>query len=157
MLRLQLAAAENAARERLEQVRALEEELHELANASARQAEEAASQIAYMEAQWCAGESAAGTQGVKGLEARMREMCIAHEGDMKEAVSHTWAEAEARCSAAIEKEKHRSAVHAAARLAETAWGAVKGSCEAEVDVVRDDRVVLALLLGQLSQLASTLI
>ncbi len=156
MLRLQLAAAEHAARERLAQVQALEEELHELTLASARQAEEAAAQIAYMEAQWRAGEANARPRAAAELDARLNEMRVTHDSELKEAVARAWTDAESLCARAIEQEKHRGAVHAAARLAGASWGAVRSSCEAELDVVRDDRAMLALMLGQLDQLASAL-
>ena len=156
MLRLQLAAAEHAARERLAQVQALEEELHELTRASARQAEEAAAQLSYMEAQWRAGEANARPRAAAELDARLNEMRVTHDSELKEAVARAWTDAESLCARAIEQEKHRGAVHAAARLAGASWGAVRSSCEAELEVVRDDRAMLALMLGQLDQLASAL-
>ncbi|KAF8202971.1 hypothetical protein BJ912DRAFT_842150 [Pholiota molesta] len=161
MLRLQLAAAERQAAEREAQIRALEEELHELARAGARQAEEAAAQIAYMERQYRAERVAAAaapsprvkekanTLPLTEVERMLGEARQAHEQE----VQRVWEEAQAARAAEVEREAKRGAVQAAAQAAEACWGAVHSTCAAELDVVRDERAVLSLLLVQLDGLA----
>ncbi|KAF9481683.1 hypothetical protein BDN70DRAFT_511916 [Pholiota conissans] len=171
MLRLQLAAAERQAAEREAQIRALEEELHELARAGAQQAEESAAQIAYMEQQWRAeraatAAAAAQTQNTQmdedddeeeqddtltlpEVERMLNDAKYAHERE----VQRVWEEAEAARMQEVQRESLRGVLCASAAAAEARWGAVHTACSAEIDVVRDERAVLKLLLVQLDALA----
>ncbi|KAF8971472.1 hypothetical protein BDZ97DRAFT_1786702 [Flammula alnicola] len=154
MLRLQLAAAEAAAHDRLGQVQAMEEEMQHLRLAHAHEREETQKQVAYMEAQWRAGDERAAYAA--DLEARLRQAHVSREQAVEDAVARVWEEAKRAHAMQLKAEGLRCEMGASARLAASGWGAVRDACEVELDVVRSDRGVLSLLLAQLDQLAHAL-
>ena len=154
MLRLQLAAAENTARERLFQIQAMEEEIHELKQAHAHQMEESQKQMVYMEAQWREKDAQASYSA--SLEDKLRHLEMSHERTMEETVKRCQQNALRTQSFVLKAEGLRCEAVFSARLAASSWSAVHDTCEVELDLIRDDKAVFSLLLMQLDQMYSDL-
>lgn len=153
MLRLQLAAAENTARERLFQIQAMEEEIHDLKQAHGHQMEESQKQMVYMEAQWREKDEQALYSA--SLEDKLRHLEISHERAIEETVKRCQEDALKSQSLVFKTEGLRCEAMFSARLAASSWSAVRDTCEVELDLIRDDKAVFSLLLMQLDQMYSS--
>lgn len=154
MLRLQLAAAENTARERLFQIQAMEEEIHDLKQAHTHQMEESQKQMVYMEAQWREKDEQASYSA--SLEDKLRHLEVSHERALEETVKRCQQNALDSQSRLLKAEGLRCEAIFSARLAASSWSAVRDTCEVELDLIRDDKAVFSLLLMQLEQMYSNL-
>ncbi|KAI0724214.1 hypothetical protein C8T65DRAFT_451 [Cerioporus squamosus] len=154
LLRLQLAAAESRAQERLMQMQSLEEQLHAAKEARMRDAEELARQISELEQQVhgnLAIESQR-TEQIAVLEEMLREAQVAHEKSAKDAARKAEDALCASKAAALQarQAQARSEVASAARQAGTAWFCVRDAAESELELVHSNREMLAVLLAGLN-------
>ena len=153
LLRLQLAAAENRAQERLMQMQSLEEQLHAAKAARMRDAEELSRQIAELEQQVHSNllvESQRSEQ-IAVLEEMLRDAQAAQDKSVKEAARKA---EDALCvskAAALQTRQlqARSEITLAAREARSAWFCVRETAESELELVRGNREMLSLLLAGL--------
>ncbi|KAF9568514.1 hypothetical protein CPC08DRAFT_702527 [Agrocybe pediades] len=152
LLRLQLAAAENTAKERLHQIQAMEEELHDLKQCMAQQMEESQRQITYMENQW--RSSSDDTASL--LEEQMQKEQTIREQIVAEAITRCQEEAKQTIMRSIEEERLKFQVVTSAQLASSSWDNVLSACEDDLEAVRSDKAMLSVLLMQLDQLSQTL-
>ncbi|KAI0666332.1 hypothetical protein C8Q78DRAFT_467957 [Trametes maxima] len=155
LLRLQLAAAENRAQERLAQMQSLEQQLHAAKEARMRDAEELARQISQLEEQ-VHGNLAVDSQRAEQiavLEEMLREAQAAHDGAAKDAGRRADEALGAAKAAALQMRQvqARSMLALAAQDARAAWYTVRDTAEGELDFVRANRETLALLLAGLDQ------
>ncbi|CDO75879.1 hypothetical protein BN946_scf184672.g12 [Trametes cinnabarina] len=153
LLRLQLAAAESRAQERLAQMQSLEEQLHAAKAARMRDAEELAKQISQLEEQ-VHGNLHIDNQRVEQiavLEEMLRDAQSAQEQSVKD-VKRRAEDAHNAARAAtlqVRQVEAKAAIALAARDAAAAWGTVRDTAESELDFVRANRETLALLLAGL--------
>lgn len=154
LLRLQLAQAENMAKERLMQMHAMEQEIHALKETHLRQMQETSRHVAYLEANERNGEEQAAY--TSSLEDQLRQAEAQKEHAMREARRRS--EDNARRSYEMTRRKERTLVQVgcAARLATSGWASVRDLAGVEIDLVRGDRAVLSVFLTELDQLAQTL-
>lgn len=154
LLRLQLAQAENMAKERLMQMHAMEQEIHHLKELHARQIQEAARHIAHLEDNGRKGEEQMAY--ASSLENRLRQAEAQRDQAVREARRKS--EESVRRSCEMERRKENVIVRAgcAARLAASEWTSVKDLADAELDLVKGDREVLSILLAELNQLTQVL-
>lgn len=151
LLRLQLAQAENMAKERLMQMHAMEQEIHSLQESHLRQMQETARHIAYLEANERNGEEQMAY--ASSLEDRLRHAEILRENAVREAKKKSEESVRRSCDLERRQEKAALEVNCTARLAASEWSNVKDLTEVELDLVRGDRAVLSVLLADLDQLA----
>lgn len=151
LLRLQLAAAENTAKERLSQIQALEEEFHNVQQAHSLQMEEMRKQAAYMESQWRAYDEQ--TPLISDLEEQLRLSRQSQEQAVAEAIARCQEDSRVASDLALKTERLKHEVITSARLASHSWNTLHEACEAELDTLRGDRALLSALLGQLDQLS----
>ncbi|KAI0823089.1 hypothetical protein BC628DRAFT_109090 [Trametes gibbosa] len=161
LLRLQLAAAESRAQERLAQMQSLEEQLHAAKAARMRDADELAKQISQLEDQ-VHGNLAVENQRAEQiavLEEMLRDAQSMQDNAAKDASRRAdHAMATARTAALqIKQVQARSAMAIAACEAGTAWGVVRHTAESELDFLHANRETLALLLVGLDHKASSLL
>lgn len=144
LLRLQLAAAENTAKERLYQLQAMEEELHNLKEVHSRQMQESAKQLAYMEVQ--ERESTDNREAyTASLEDQLRHLEAFHNQNMQKAIAQSRA-------AASKLQRHACAVESFGRMASFEWGSVREMSELELDCIRGDQQTLSVMLQELDQM-----
>lgn len=158
LLRLQLASAENTGKERLMQMQAMEEEIHHLKEARVREAQELTKQVAHME------EQMRGTMEAKersdedraayaaSLEDQLRHVQAFRDQAVDEAVLRAQEFERVSREAALKSQRLTWQVVCSARVAGSEWATVRGLAEVELDLVKGDREVLAVLLGELDQL-----
>ena len=153
LLRLQLAAAESRAQERLAQMQSLEEQLHAAKEARMRDAEELARQISELEQQVHGNLAIEGqrTEQIAVLEEMLREAQVAQEKVAKDVARKAEDTICASRAAALEAKQAqaRSEVAFAAREAGAAWFCVRETAESELEFVRSNREMLAVLLAGL--------
>ncbi|TFK93526.1 hypothetical protein K466DRAFT_511425 [Polyporus arcularius HHB13444] len=157
LLRLQLAAAESRAQERLAQMQSLEEQLHAAKEARMRDAEALARQISELEQQVHGNLAVEGqrSEQIAVLEEMLRESQVAQEKSVKDAAAAATRKAEdALCAskaAALQAQQAqaRSEIASAARGAGAAWFCVRETAESELELVRSNREMLAVLLAGL--------
>ncbi|KAL7285774.1 hypothetical protein ACG7TL_000883 [Trametes sanguinea] len=153
LLRLQLAAAESRAQERLTQMQSLEEQLHAAKEARMRDAEELAKQISQLEEQ-VHGNLLVDSQRVEQitvLEEMLRDAQTVQEQSLKD-VKRRAEEAHSAARAAtlqVRQVEARATLALAARDAGAAWGTVRDTAESELEFVRANREMLSLLLAGL--------
>jgi len=152
LLRLQLAAAENTAKERLQQIQAMEEELHDLKQSMAQQMEESQRQMAYMESQWRSSNDDTASL----LEEQMQKEQSIREQIVAEAISRCQDEARETIMRSVEDERLKFQVVTCAQLASASWNTVLSACEDDLEAVQHDRAMISVLLMQLDQLFQTL-
>ncbi|KAI0768619.1 hypothetical protein BD413DRAFT_479317 [Trametes elegans] len=153
LLRLQLAAAESRAQERLAQMQSLEEQLHAAKTARLRDAEDLAQQISQLEAQ-VHGNLHVDTQRAEQiavLEEMLRDAQAAQDQVAKSAARRAEEALSAARAAALQvrQVQMKATVALAGRDAGMAWATVRGTAEGELDFVRANRETLALLLAGL--------
>lgn len=154
LLRLQLAQAENMAKERLMQMQAMENEIYSLKETHTRQMQETARHISYLEASAQKGEDT--RVYASSLEDRLRHADALREQAVKDAQRKS--EESVRRNLARERKKEHVVVQlgCAAKLARSEWMSVKDLAEVELDLVRGDRAVLSVLLTELDQMTRSL-
>jgi hypothetical protein len=158
LLRLQLAAMENTAKERLYQMQKMEEEIHNLKQIRNRDAHDLMNKVSYMEEQM---------RGSLEMRERAEEERTAYISDLlnqlheaREEHDRVVSQAEARGqeiarSLLSGSLKRREAVLGAAASASQAtgtWHTVRCMSETELEHIRTDKRVLSLLLLQLNQM-----
>ncbi|KAE9409316.1 hypothetical protein BT96DRAFT_913472 [Gymnopus androsaceus JB14] len=155
LLRLQLSSTENTAKERLNRLQELEEEVHLLKQARARETEVLSQQVSILEAQLkgsleardrSEGEQFAYTAS---LEEQLRHAQTQHEQALREATENMQQSSEASWRSAMDLQNRKMTAVCAASLATREWRCVQEQCENELDVVTADREMLELLLGEL--------
>ncbi|OCH88590.1 hypothetical protein OBBRIDRAFT_757851 [Obba rivulosa] len=142
LLRLQLAAAENRAREQVMQVELLQSELLNAKQARMRDAEELAKQISQLEEQ-VVGNLRVDDQRseyIGSLEDQLRHAQASAEHAAEEA------RAQAQRAATAREQQGKWELTCAAREAGSAWSAVRDTAEGELEFVRANREMLAVLL-----------
>jgi len=154
LLRLQLASVESTAKDRLFQIQAMEEEIHNLKQAHVHQLEESRNQSQYIESQQrrANDERAAYTAS---LEEQVRQANWAREQavqDAQESIARMQESVNLSHTRVLEKERTRAAAASSASLASSKWGTVRSACEVELDLVRADRAMLTFLLTQVDQM-----
>ena len=151
MLRLQLAAADDKAKQNLSQVLGLEEEVHNLKQAHAHQIEEMQRQIAYLEMQ--AGAADDRTSQATSL---VEQLQASHKQAIEEAVMRTQENLTSSYNRVLKAERSRYETNCSLQLAVLGWNTVHETCEMELNVVRDDRAFLALFLTQLDEMTQVI-
>ncbi|KAF8078327.1 hypothetical protein FPV67DRAFT_47566 [Lyophyllum atratum] len=159
LLRLQLAASENTAKERLMQMQSMEEEIHNLKEARSREGQELTQQVVYMEEQMRGSleirERAEEERAMytMGLEDELRRAQALRDQAVEEAIIKGQKIALATHDAACKSQLDSAETACSARVAVSEWASVRAVAEMELDVVREEREVLSLLLAELSQLS----
>ncbi|KAJ7630544.1 hypothetical protein FB45DRAFT_915827 [Roridomyces roridus] len=148
LLRLQLASAESIAKERLFQLQAMEEEIHNLKQARAKDAEELANQVGYMEEQ---------LRGSMEMRERAEEDRTAHIALLEDQLRQVTVSQGARqtvrveVDSAVKMQKAKASAQCSALVAGTQWAFVRDFAESELDGIKGDRDVLAALLADLDE------
>lgn len=153
LLRLQLAAAESRAQERLAQMQSLEQQLHAAKEARLRDAEDLAKQISQLEEQ-VHGNLLVDNQRVEQisvLEEMLRDAQTAQDKSVKDAARRAEEAMSAARAAALQvrQVEVKATLALAAREAHAAWGTVRDTAESELDFVRANREMLSVLLAGL--------
>ena len=159
LLKLQLVAAENMAKERLSRLLMLEEEMHNLKEEHRNETSELSLQISRMQDQLCekeeyeeriALESAAHTAS---LEEKIKNARILQEKAVQEGIARS--KERERLARKAEYRQWHVAMSAAcvANVAHTEWSSVRDLSEAELETVQGDRQILSVLLAELDRLA----
>lgn len=154
MLRLQLAASDDKAKHNLSQVHGLEEEMHNLKQAHAHQMEELQRQITYLEAQARAADDR--TSQAASLVGQLHLAQASHEKTIEEAVIRTRESLTSSYDHVLKAERSKYEANCSLQLAIWGWNTVRETCETELNVVRDDRVLLAFFLTQLDEMTHVL-
>jgi hypothetical protein len=154
MLRLQLAAADDKAKNNLSQVLGLEEEMHNLKQTHAHQMEEMQRQIAYLEMQARAADDR--TSQATALVEQLHMTQISHKQAIEEAVTRTQENLTSSYNRILKAERCKYEINCSLQLAVWGWNAVHETCEMELNIVRDDRALLALFLIQLDDMTQIL-
>ncbi len=155
LLRLQLAAAESRAQERLAQMQSLEEQLHAAKEARMRNARELAQQMSTLAEQVhgnLAVESQR-TEQIAVLEEILRDAQAAQDQSAKDAARRAEDAASASRAAALQvrQVQAKAQIGSAARETRAAWYCVRETAESELELVRGNREMLGLLLAGLEQ------
>ncbi|KAH7915150.1 hypothetical protein BJ138DRAFT_1142440 [Hygrophoropsis aurantiaca] len=157
LLRLQVASAENTAKERLTRLQELEEQLHITKRARIMEAEELSKQVSYLEEQ---------LHGSVEARERMDEERAAFTASLQDQLRHT----EARCEQAVEAALARAQEEAGASLAAqikleqrkwetscvargvaTEWASIRDQAEVELESLRANRETLDVFMAVLDQ------
>jgi hypothetical protein len=154
MLRLQLAAADDKAKQNLSQVLGLEEEVYNLKQAHVHQMEEMRRQMAYLEVQARAADDR--TSQAASLVEQLHMVQASHKQDIEEAVTRTQESLTLSYDRVLKAERSRYETNCSLQLAIWGWNAVHETCEMELNVVRDDRAFLALFMTQLDEMTQVL-
>ncbi|KAF8649784.1 hypothetical protein AX16_005550 [Volvariella volvacea WC 439] len=163
LLKLQLASAENMAKERLYQMQTMEEELHRLKEARTREVQEMTQQVAIMEEQVkqhlearikATEERAAYTAS---LEDQLQHAQAYKEEAIKEAVKHAKIETQGVCEQNLKRQQWRWELTYTTRMACSGWEAVKQQSENELELVRADKEVLTVFMNELNHLQATML
>ena len=151
MLRLQLAAADDKAKQNLSQVLGLEEEMHNLKQTHAHQMEEIQRQTAYLEMQ-----ARAADDRTSQATALVEQLQVSHKQAIEEAVTRTRENLTSSYNRILKAERCKYEINCSLQLAIWGWNAVHETCEMELNTVRDDRALLALFLTQLDDMTQIL-
>lgn len=153
MLRLQLAAAENIAKERLHQLQAMEEEIHHLKQVRSHEMEETLKQMEYMEFHGRSGDERAAY--ISSLEDQLRHVLEHKDQAVEEAAARTREDVRMFHESTLKAQRQNFEMAGCAHLAVAGWASVQDMCDIEVDIIRGDRAVLAVLLEELNQMCIT--
>lgn len=151
LLRLQLAQAENMAKERLMQMQAMEQEIHSMKETHTKQIQEESSKhMARLKATERRGEEKAAY--ASSLEGQLRQAEVNRERAVEEARRNS--EETIRRSYDLKRRREKALLKAkgAAGLSASNWSNVRTLTEVELDVVQGDRAVLSILLMELDRL-----
>lgn len=161
LLRLQLAAAENTAKERLYQMQSMEEQIHNLKEARGRDAQELTKQVVYMEEQMRGSleirERAEEERSVytSGLENELRKAQVFRDQAVEEAIIRSKETAQVALDAALKSQRNSCEVTCLARVAASEWACVRELSDMELEIVRGDRQVLSVLSAELDQMCNS--
>lgn len=152
LLRLQLASAESIAKERLYQMQAMEEEIHNLKQVRAMDAEELAKQVGFLEDE---------LRGTLEMRERAEEDRSAHIASLEEqlrqvsvsqdAIAQTRESARAEADLRVKVHDAKASAACSALVAGTQWAFVRDFAESELDAIKGDKEVLAALLADLDE------
>ncbi|KII93694.1 hypothetical protein PLICRDRAFT_35914 [Plicaturopsis crispa FD-325 SS-3] len=157
LLRLQLASADNIARERLERLQSLEEQLHSSKEARIREVEELTKHVSFLQER---------VQSDVEARERSNEESLAYTASLEDQLRHTQAFRDQAVEAAVAQEREAARVQQQAALkreqlrvkaaclargASAEWASVRDLAEGELDLVRSSRETLAVLLAGLTQ------
>ncbi|KAI1797556.1 hypothetical protein LXA43DRAFT_981020 [Ganoderma leucocontextum] len=153
LLRLQLAAAESRAQERLAQMQSLEEQLHAAKEARMRDAQGLSRQMSELEEQVhgnLAVESQR-TEQIAVLEEMLRDAQAAQDKSVKDAARKVEDALSASRAAALQvrQVQAKAETSSAVREARSAWYCVQETAESELELVRTNKEMLGLLLAGL--------
>ncbi|KIL70958.1 hypothetical protein M378DRAFT_155905 [Amanita muscaria Koide BX008] len=158
LLRLQLVAVENTAKERLKRLQMMEEEMHNLKEEHKRETSELSTQIVRMqevlheqeeEEERTAVERAAYTVS---LEEQLREAKVSMQRVVQDEIMR-FKQSERRSRQADLRLRHVvGETTCAARVAQTCWDSVHELSEAEVEMVKGDRQLLSIVLAELDRM-----
>jgi hypothetical protein len=157
LFRLQLASAENTAKERLQQLQSLEEQLHRSKEARLRETDELEKQVSFLEQQLHSNvEAREKANEERAAYAASLEDQLRHaEASRDQAIEMAVAEAEKRTRAswagALQAEQRKWKLASTAHGAATEWKSVRNAAENELDAIRADRQMLSVLLAGLDQ------
>lgn len=153
MLRLQLASAETKARDRLAEIESLESQLQMAKAARLRDTEELAKQITQLENQVHGNlhVDSERMEYIVSLEEQLRQAQVVREQAVHEALVQMQERAQAMHAAAIKQQQDRWALMCCATDVKDAWGTVRDTAEGELELVRANKDMLAVLLAGLDQ------
>ncbi|KAF7320168.1 hypothetical protein MKEN_00801300 [Mycena kentingensis (nom. inval.)] len=163
LLRLQLASAESIGKERLFQMQAMEEEIHNLKQARMRDADELRKQVGdleyelrgNLELRQRADEDRSAQ--IASLEDQLRDADASRVIELDSVVEETRATTRAEANAILKTEKAKTSAVWGARVAGTQWAFVKDFAESEMETIKGEREVLSALLTQLDVMRSAAI
>lgn len=159
LLKLQLVAAENMAKERLSRLLAMEEEMHNLKQEHRRETSELSVQLSQMQDQLCEKEE---------YEERLAVERTAHASSLEEKLRHAQGLQEKAIQDGIARYRERERLSrkaeqrhwhvvmgasCAASVARAGWGSVRDLAEAELETVKSDRRLLSVVLAELDRMA----
>ncbi|KAL0578479.1 glucosyltransferase [Marasmius crinis-equi] len=151
LLRLQLNAAENTAKERLIQMQLLEEEVHNLKQARHHDAQELSRQFSALEEQMkgkleAEGKNAEQTAAhVAFLEQQLRDAEQARQSAIEAATKHT----QKQVKATLRFQQVRWDASYVAQSAKREWSYVREQCEDDLEALQRDKELITFLLGEL--------
>ena len=151
LLRLQLAAAENTAKERLLRLQTLEEEIHNLKEARLRETEELGKQVSYVEEKLRGNiEARDKAEEERAAYTAALEDQIRHDqAYLDQAIENAVGKANSIAQQSSKAERRKWDSSCSARGASVAWTAVRDLAENELDHVRADLQALSVLLAGL--------
>lgn len=158
LLRLQLASAENTAKERLFQLQAMEEELHNLKEARRQDAEDLATQVSRLEDQMRGSLDARERSEEEriaytaSLEDQLRHAHTFREQAIEDAVTQIRESSLAERDVTLRSQQGMLEAACSARVAATQWNLVHDLADSELDLVKADRELLQVLLSELEQI-----
>ncbi|KAF8640471.1 hypothetical protein AX17_000134 [Amanita inopinata Kibby_2008] len=159
LLRLQLVAAENTAKERLTMLQMMEQEIHSLKEEYTHRSSELAMQVVQMNEQLVEKEESEERMFVEraaymsSLEEQLRETQVLREQAIEEAIKYAKEQEQASREAAIKSRHVATEMTCAARVAHNVWDSVRDLSEVELETVRGDRELLSVLLAELDRMA----
>jgi len=157
LLRLQLASAENTAKERLYQLQSLEEQLHVSKESRLQETDELEKHVSFLEQQLRGAvearekvneERAAYTAS---LEDQLRHAEAFRDRAIEAAVAKVNAQTHASWRTTLQAEQRKWELSSVARSVATEWNAVHSLAEDELDSIKDHRHTLNVLLVGLDQ------
>jgi hypothetical protein len=157
LLRLQLASAENTAKERLSQLQSLEEQLYMSKESRLREADELAGHISFLEQQLHVNVEA--REKVKeeraayiaSLEDQLRHTETFRDQATEAAVAKSMEQARTEHAAVLHTERRKLELSGVVRGAVSEWNSVRDLAEDELDSIKADRHTLTVLLAGLDQ------
>ncbi|KAL6299648.1 hypothetical protein BKA93DRAFT_580690 [Sparassis latifolia] len=152
LLRLQLASAESKAREQLAAIELLQSQLQSAKEARLRDAEELSRQMSQLEEQ-VHGNLRVDDQRseyIASLEGQLLHAEALRDQAVQQALAQMHASAQASTATALRAQQARWEVACSAWDAGAAWGAVRDTAEGELELVRANREMLAVLLAGLN-------
>jgi hypothetical protein len=133
----------------------MEEEIHNLKEARSREAEELTQQVGYLEDRM-RGNIEARERGdedraayMASLEDHLRQAQAFRDQAVEDAIAKTQESAQLSREAALRSRQHIWEVACVARVAATEWTSVRDLADSELDMVKQDREVMLVLLSEL--------
>ncbi|KAJ7275482.1 hypothetical protein B0H12DRAFT_1319222 [Mycena haematopus] len=157
LLRLQLVSAESIAKDRLHQMQAMEEEIHNLKQVRLHDAEELEKQVGQLENELRGSLEMRDrteedrTAHIASLEEQLRHAEAFHEQAIGDVVARTRESAQEEADAALRLQFAKTSALWSARVAGTQWAFVRDFAESELDAIQGDREVLSALLADLDE------
>lgn len=157
LLRLQLASAENTAKERLYQLQSLEEQLHMSKESRLQEADELAKHVSYLEQQLRgtveAREKANEERAVytASLEDQLKHAVAFRDHAVEAAVAKAEEQGRASRRATLQAEQRKWEISSVAHNVVTEWKTIHTLAEDELDSIKTDRNTLVVLLAGLDQ------
>jgi hypothetical protein len=162
MLRLQVAAAENVARERLMTVQSLERDLHLANEARIRETQELSMRLEHVEEEMRSNMSIREeandehTARISALERELAQARASRQKDIKVATAAAKQELQVAASKSLQRERGRLQTANSADAAAARWAMVMDVAEAELELIESNKETLAvlrdLLAGTLAQM-----